>query len=59
MWVLILIMLSSEADVKAVPIGSFEMMNDCFEARETLLIKSERFDGYFKAGEQAICVQVI
>ena len=58
MWVLILVLLSSTGHTEAALIGQGVTMADCFQKREELLINVDRYDGYFPAGMQAVCIKL-
>lgn len=56
MWILVYIVIVG-SDPKAVNYAEYSTMQECFSGREELLVKTKNFDGYFKTGEQAICLQ--
>lgn len=61
MWILVYIVISGAEPFALNAMGprvTFESMYDCFEAREKLSEEVGNGSGYFKKGQQAVCIQI-
>ena len=57
MWVLVFIYFY-DAMPYVEAVTAHETMTECFYAREALANEVGKGDGYFKAGQQAICINM-
>lgn len=57
MWVLVFIYFY-DATPYVETVSTHTSMTDCFFAREVLADEVGKGDGYFKAGQQAICINM-
>jgi hypothetical protein len=56
MWVLVFIYLYD--DIPYVEkYAKYTFMNECFQAREALSEEVGKGNGYFKSGQQAVCIK--
>jgi len=57
MWILVFIYFY-DATPYVEKVTSHLTMSECFEAREALAIEVGKTPGYFKSGQQAVCINM-
>jgi hypothetical protein len=56
-WFLLGIFLSGDGNHSVVDFGAYDSMNDCFNARDSILVKLDAFDGVPPVNTQFLCIK--
>ena len=56
MWILVFIYMYDDIPY-AEKYNKYKFMNECFQAREALSEEVGKGSGYFKPGQQAVCIK--
>lgn len=57
MFVLVIITLLGSSEAIGEAVGTFETLEECFDAREDALIELKAYEGHFPRGINGICLQ--
>ena len=58
MWALVFVAVLNDGTAVADTVDILPTMEACFEAREDVLVRDQRWDGHFELGTQAVCINL-